>query len=243
MTFHQKMICYVALIVLLILASSESASAQGCPTITIQTPASVSMPGESFVVSAIVKNAVGLGDYKYSWTISAGVIEKGQGSASLTVLTGREHAGTNISVTVAVAGFSSYCANTATEQVGVAAIIGCYRPLDEFGADGVNEVRARLDNIYITLNNNPGFRIMFEMEFAEDETTRDRTLRINRILDAIRLGKYDPSKVTFVISSEKERKSTKVWATLEKSYMSEWANRGILINGQDMKQELSTLFQ
>lgn len=234
--------CVFAAVLLL---SCGFVAAQGCPTILIETPRGIGIPGEPFVVSATMKNVVGTGNYGYKWTVSGGVIDKGQGSASATIVTSREDAGTNITVKVFVEGLSSYCENVATETVGVAPIVGCVRPLDDFGAAKADDVQARIDNIYIQINNvsDPNFRIIFDMEFAESESIRERKLRIDRILHSIYSRKFDPRRVSFVISNERARTETRVWATFEENYISEWANRGILIDGQDMKHKLPTLFQ
>ncbi len=81
------------------------------------------------------------------------------------------------------------------------------------------------------------------MEFEDSETVQDRTLRITRILDAIKFRKYDLNKVMFLISNKKESTYTTVRILPLSMDMTDYINRGDLIYGRDIKQRLSTLFQ
>ncbi len=228
--------------ILLIFASCTLGFGQGCPTIEIVTPAGLVTAGDTFTVHTNIKSHVGVANLRYSWTTSLGTIVQGQGSAAVVVQTTKEDAGANISIKVSIEGFSSVCQNTATEIVSVAPIIGCGLPADEFTNPSAQDVRARVDNIFIQLQNNPEFVVLFTMSFDNDESRQKRILRIKRILDAIKSRKYDADKVIFLISNESGNNTTVRLLPLTTD-MSDFVTQGMIIYGKDMRQKIPTLFQ
>ena len=242
MTFPQKTIFHSVLLLFVFMLSTTIVWGQGCPTIVIETPPNIAEPGDKFELSASVKGSLGLSNLKYDWTLSGGTIEKGQGSSVIYVGTSLENAGTNIQVKVEVSGLSSVCGNSATEVFGIAGI-RCIYPVDDFGALKANDVKARVDNLFIQLSFNPNTFAILEMEFAENETVQQRRLRITNILDAISFRKYDFKKVVFFISNEKTSTSTRIRIVPLETDMAPWINRGAVVYGTDMKQKLPTLFK
>ena len=239
----QKTIYRSLVFVSLFVGSCVFGFGQGCPTIEIVTPSVLTTAGDSFTVNAVIKSTLGVGSLKFDWMVSSGTIESGQGTATLSVRTTREHAYENIKVTVTISGISSVCENTASETVAIAPVIAELAPAAQFGAIGANEVKAKMDMIFVELNIDPNLFALFEMEFEDSETVQDRTLRITRILDAIKFRKYDLNKVTFLISNKKESTYTTVRILPLSMDMTDYINRGDLIYGGDIKQRLSTLFQ
>ena len=242
--FHMQKVIYRSLIFIsLYLASCVFVSGQGCPVIEIVTPSASPIPGEAFVVNAVVKGSLGTGFLKYEWTTSSGLIEAGQNSAEISIRTSLEDAGRNLDIKLTVFGVSSVCNNKALEVIGVAALPIVCGLGQEFGALNSNEVKANVDNVYVQLDNNPNTVVLFEMIFTESETRQQKKLRITRILDAIRFRKYDLNKAIFLISKEKDFTNTRVRILTLSADMSGLLKEGTLINGQDMKSQLPTLFQ
>lgn len=239
----QKTIYRSLVFVSLFVGSCVFGFGQGCPTIEIVTPSVLTTAGDSFTVNAAIKSTLGVGSLKYNWSVSNGTIESGQGTSTLSVRTTREHAYENIKVTVTISGISSVCENTASETVAIAPVIAELAPADQFGAIGPNKVKAIIDNIFIELDSDPNLFALFEMEFTDSETVQDRTLRITRILDAIKFRKYDVNKAIFLISNEKESTYTTVKILPLSMDMTDYINRGDLIHGRDINQRISTLFQ
>jgi hypothetical protein len=138
-------------------------------------------------------NVGGGGDYTYNWTVSNGTITSGQGTPSITVATTADMQGSNVTATVDVGGLCPECPRTASETAGVAP-----KPtaplVDEFGSAPDDDVKARVDNFYIQLNNNPtaqGYIINYG-------TAAEIKKRRAQIMKAINFRKYDASRVTFV---------------------------------------------
>lgn len=240
----QRTIYNLLVLVALYAATCAVGFGQGCPTIEILSPAGVTTPGESFRLKAVTKSTLGtIPSLKYDWTISGGTIEKGQGTDTLSMGTIVLDAGINITAKVSVSGLPPVCENVATEVIHIADVAIRCALGDEFGALKANDVKARVDDIYIVLNNNPDTFALFEVEYKDSETIQERKLRIRNILDAIKFRKYDLTKAVFLISNEKEWTITRVRILSLSTDMTYYINRGDLIYGQDMKQKLSTLFQ
>lgn len=161
-----------------------------CVNIGVSGPTGITNPGDSMTFTA---NVGGSGDYTYNWTVSNGTITSGQGTSSITVATTSAMAGENVTATVDVGGLCPECPRTASETAGVAP-----KPtapmVDEFGKATDDEVKARVDNFYIQLNNNPaaqGYIINYG-------TPAEIKKRRAQIMKAINFRKYDASRVTFV---------------------------------------------
>ncbi len=162
-----------------------------CPTLSVTGPSDVTMAGATMTFTA---NASGgsSSDFTYNWTVSQGEIISGQGTPVITVQTTPEMQGQNVTATVTLGGDCS-CDRSDSET---AAIAPTRAPdtVDQFGPLPNDEVKARVDNFYISLNNNPdaqGYIINYG-------TDRQIAARERQIRDAIRVGRYDPSRVTFV---------------------------------------------
>jgi len=163
-----------------------------CPTLSVTGPGGTTNPGETMTFTA---NLSGAADNTYNWSVSAGTIESGQGTRSITVRTTNDMAGSNVTATVDIGGLdpNCNCTTTASESAPVAT-----RPqatlIDEFGKAPNDDVKARVDNFYIQLNNNPsaqGYIINYG-------TPAEIKARRAQIMKAITFRKYDPNRVTFV---------------------------------------------
>ncbi|MEP7076615.1 MAG: hypothetical protein ABI878_12485, partial [Acidobacteriota bacterium] len=131
----------------------------------------------------------------YNWTVSEGTIASGQGTPSITVTAPMSAAGGNITATVEIGGMDASCNcpkdSSATGQYG-----GKPEKLtvDEFGPAKDDDVKARVDNFYTQLNNNPNSQGFIINYGTPAEIKRRRA----QIVKAINFRKYDPSRVTFV---------------------------------------------
>lgn len=86
-----------------------------CPTVSVEGPSGIIEPGEIAIYSAEV-NARGLNiTLLYKWTVSAGTIVSGQGTAKIEV---RNPTGWNTTARVEVQGFPIGCPNVDSETGG-----------------------------------------------------------------------------------------------------------------------------
>ena len=162
-----------------------------CPTLTVSGPAGVTNPGDTMTFTA---NVSGGPDVTYNWTVSAGTIESGQGTPSITVRTTREMGGSNVTATVELIGLDKKCdcPSTGSETAGVIKIKT--DPVDEFGKLKDDDVKARMDPFFIRLNSDPtakGFIINYG-------TAAQIKARRAQIMKAVKFRKFDPGLLTFV---------------------------------------------
>ena len=99
-----------------------------CPTVLVSCP-------DSDTVSALSFNANVAGDpsikLTFKWTVSAGKITRGQGTASITVDTS-EFGGQSFTATVEVGGFDKACPGKASCSVIIEHLVKA-RKFDEYG--------------------------------------------------------------------------------------------------------------
>ncbi len=164
-----------------------------CAGVSVSGPAGITNPGDNMTFTATASGAT-----SYNWTVSRGTIVSGQGTPSITVSTSAADAGQNVTATVDVAfgdrpASCPSCPTTASETAGVKE-----KPtpniVDEFGKATDDDVKARVDNFFIQLNNNPaaqGYIINYG-------TAAQIKKRRAQIMKAINFRKYDASRVTFV---------------------------------------------
>lgn len=130
---------------------------------------------------------------EYEWKISNGTIISGQGTCSILVDTTGLAGGTNITAEVTVKGLSECCPNTASETGSIASKIIQER-FDEFGKLTNDDVKARIQNLYVEIGNNPnsqGYIITYG-------TDKEIAARERQIQEAIRFLKLDPNRVTMI---------------------------------------------
>jgi hypothetical protein len=161
-----------------------------CPPLSVSGPSGITNPGETMTFTASSS-----GDVTYNWTVSAGTIESGQGTPSITVRTNRDMAGTNVTATVNIGGTPAGC-NCTVEAMETAPVAA--RPeanlIDQFGPATDDDVKARVDNFYTQLNNNPSAQGYIINYGTPAEIKRRRA----QIMKAINFRKFDASRVTFI---------------------------------------------
>ena len=164
-----------------------------CPTLTISGPAGITQPGETMTFTA---NVSGGENVTYNWTVSAGTIESGQGTPSITVRTTRDMAGGNVTATVNITTGqdpSCNCDTTESETAGVASTPDNIT-VDEFGAVANDDLKARIDNFFVQLGNNPGAQ-----GYIINYGTAAEIRRRNQVINShIRMRGLDASRVTFI---------------------------------------------
>lgn len=241
---HKGRAIFLSAIAFMLLGSTTFTLGQSCPAIEIETPAQMVTPGKPFQLRAVVRGATGISKLQYEWSISSGIISEGNGTESITVETAKGHSGTTIHAKLKVLGFSDVCQNSVSEQIGVVALPTVCPVFDSWpSSESANSVKAHVDNLFISLNNNPDFTVLFRMTFADDENRQVRILRIKKILDAIKFRNYDLSRITFLLPFENDGSSTEVVLYPSDQDVTDWINQGAFFKGPDMPLRLKTLFQ
>ena len=164
-----------------------------CPSLSVTGPAGITEPGQSMTFTANVSGGT-QASVTYNWSVSAGTISSGQGTPSITVDT-TGLAGQTVTASLEIGGTdpSCNCPRTASESGPVAP-----KPtaplIDEFGKLSNDDVRARLDNFFIELQNNPnnqGYIINYGTE-------KEVAAREKLITNHINFRKFDRTRITLV---------------------------------------------
>ncbi|HEY8563240.1 MAG TPA: hypothetical protein VIL74_22875 [Pyrinomonadaceae bacterium] len=185
-------------------AAAQANQTVDCPAIDVSGGGVVELGAEmSFTVTVTNYDSSRL---SYKWTISAGKISEGQGTASIAVTDYKN--GEAITANVEVKGLPESCVNSASETGSV--IIDYILPtlIDEFGDIQSGEIQNRIDSLYqFKLRNEPnsqGYIINYGSN--KEVARRERLIR-----KSIFLRKYDASRVTFVRGGAKPESKSGAW--------------------------------
>jgi hypothetical protein len=186
----------------------ETAPTCNCGTVTVNGPGGTTAPGQTMTFTATATGQ-GSSNFTYNWTVSAGTIVSGQGTPSITVATTADMAGTNVNATVEVGGTQAGCnCPTQGSDIGGVAPKPTPIPVDEYGPSQDDDVKARIDNFFIQLNNNPGAR-GYVIIYGTPAQIRRQKAQIMRAINRPGSG-HDASRITFVDGPAGEQK-VKLW--------------------------------
>ncbi len=178
-----------------------------CPTLSVSGPAGITSPGGTMTFTANVSGG-SQESVTYDWTVSAGEITSGQGTPSITVAVPTEMAGGNITATVKLGGIDPNCGcTTEASETAPVAPKATAELVDEFGPLSNDDVRARVDNFFIQLQNNPNAQ-GYVINYGTD---RQIAARERLITNHINMRGYDRSRITFVRGGEGTGQNTKMF--------------------------------
>lgn len=163
-----------------------------CPTSFDVVGGGVVNAGEPLNFTANVSGGTAT-SITYNWTVSNGRISSGQGTPSISVdTTGLE--GQNVTATVEIGGdLCDNCVKTKSETGSIREKPKA-REFDNFGKLPDDEVKARIQNLYVALNNDPnsqGYIINYG-------TPKEIAAREKQITKAINFLKLPADRVTIV---------------------------------------------
>ena len=144
--------CLIALLLLAAAMNAQDAPAS-CPTVRVSCPDSVQV-GADLTFTADVSGGPSDVTPTYNWTVSAGSIQSGQGTSTITVDT-TDTGGQTITATVDVGGFARECSTsnsctTSVEEKAAPAV-----KFGEYVTRDLSANKAMLDDFVIALLNDP----------------------------------------------------------------------------------------
>ena len=163
-----------------------------CPTLSVTGPAGVTERGGMMTFNANVSGGTAQ-TFTYNWSVSAGSIESGQGTPSISVRAPSDGT-TSVTATVVITlDVDCNCPKEASASGPVAPEI---LPIlvDEFGKMPDDDIRGRLDAFFTELSNNPnnqGYIINYG-------TDREIARRERLITNHIAFRNFDRSRITLV---------------------------------------------
>jgi len=123
-----------------------------CPQIQLQAPTQPVREGTPLKFIAVVNGGDPAVSPIFSWSLSSGVVQEGQGTKTVSVDTTGSGTDRQIIADLLVGGYSPECTNQATATVAIA---GPAKKVDEFGDLPEKEESERLDAIIAALNQYP----------------------------------------------------------------------------------------
>jgi hypothetical protein len=175
-----------------------------CPTVTVTPPPAAVNSGETMTFTANVAGG-SQSDVTYEWSVDKGSIISGQGTASITVGTDGLNDET-VTATVKVGGLCENC-ETEFSDAGIVSKVPEPVLVDEFGPLANNDVKNRLDNFFVELNNDPnstGYIINYGS--ARDVARRERLIKSH-----ITFRSFPASRIVFVNGGVEPQIRTKLW--------------------------------
>ncbi|HMT08399.1 MAG TPA: hypothetical protein PKA82_10375 [Pyrinomonadaceae bacterium] len=160
---------------------------------TVDGPSGLINAGSSATFTANVS-----GGGTFNWSVSNGTISSGQGTSSITVDTTRAMAGQSITATVEWRGNEACGCSGSASATAEIATVPTHELVDEFGPQKDDEVKARVDNFYIRLNNDPTAK-GYIINYGTAAQIKARRAQILRAINRPGAG-HDPSRVMFVDS-------------------------------------------
>jgi hypothetical protein len=175
-----------------------------CPNVTVSCPAEV-MQGDSLTITSNVSSGDSV---TYNWTVSAGTISSGQGTSSITVDTAGL-GGQTVTATVEVGGLDPSCSRTASCSTSIQTPPASCRKFDEYADLKFNDEKARLDNLAIQLQQEPGSQAYYVI-FGSCDT--EGAARSARAVDYLANNRgIDRGRITVVDGGCRETLTVELW--------------------------------
>ena len=175
-----------------------------CPTVSVSCPANVPQ-GDPITFTASVS---GDASVTYNWTVSAGTISSGQGTSSISVDT-TGIGGQSVTATVELGGLDPSCSRTASCTTGVETPPQACRKFDEYADLRFNDEKARLDNLAIQLQQDPGSQAYYVV-FGSCDT--EGAARSTRAVDYLVNNRgIDRGRITVVDGGCRETLTVELW--------------------------------
>jgi hypothetical protein len=191
----------------------ETQSKPACPVIKLACPLEV-RTNDKLKMSAELKGGDANVSPTYNWTVSAGTIESGQGTPSITINTNGLEPDATVTATVETGGYDRSCGYGSTVgscSTNIAKKIEG-RKLDEFGALKPKEEADRLDVFAIELQNDPssqGYILSYNTSTsrlgdAQKTATRFRVYLVNK-------RNIESSRLVTVTGGTRQQPTVELW--------------------------------
>jgi len=210
-TTLRKIVVRVALLLFFLVPSTYSQGEQkACPTLVIKTPGALVRDSTNVELSLVAVDGTNLESFPISWTVSQGAIIKGNGTPKVTFFPSKENAGTTITISAAVTGLPTGCKSTVSGYFDIAQRLP-NETLDQFGKMSGNEIRARLDNLFMYLTRVPTYEGLLVIHFSNTATRAYKISRVKLMLAAIKFRRYDLQRISFYFDKDESEERTVVW--------------------------------
>jgi len=178
-----------------------------CPNISVSCPTSVPQGSPITYTASVVGGGTGVTP-TYNWTVSAGTISSGQGTSTITVDT-TGLGGQTVTATVDAGGFDPSCSTSASCTTQIETPPAACRKFDEYSDLKFNDEKARLDNLAIQLQQEPGAQAYYVI-FGSCDT--EGAARSARAVDYLVNNRgIDRGRITVVDGGCRETLTVELW--------------------------------
>jgi hypothetical protein len=213
-----------------------------CPEITVIGPSGLTMAGDLMTFKASIGNGQA-GKLGYDWTVTAGTIESGQGTAAIEVRTTKDMEYSNVTATVKVTGMSAECSQNAWEIAGVApAPIVCYFSYTINRATIKNNLFL-LDNFLSELTDYPESHGLVSIKLNERESRALKLSFINRVYNFLVMRKAPLSRITFAVKKGPFETEAEFWAVPVEMAKGMSDGSDLVINGPEYRKKINDIFK
>lgn len=181
----------------------ERIEMSNCPKLEVIGPAAVTQIGETMTFRV----EGGGKDLRYEWTVDKGRII-GESNEALIVVGGTDVlAGAVLTGSVTVKGLPAGCESNFSDKGIVAEKLGCGLPTDEFGELARDDIRARIDNIFINLQSDPTASALI-ISYGPPALVTKRHEIIRNHMES---RKYSSDRIRLEYRAYEEKIRTRVW--------------------------------
>jgi len=237
-----KRIIFTAILILAFcFAAFAQVNENQCPKISLTNTIPISEVPVKF--TAETGNEIDKYNVEYQWKVKDGKIIEGQGTKTLKVLYYEKHNEVNTPVTLEIKGLPENCENTFSTRFYMKIVrskpIKFWRTvfLDEYEKVTIGDEKARLDNFFITLQEDKTAEGFIRLQVNTRANLHGRLKRIN---DHLFFRRFNKTRISFaVVKNEKEQ--TQFWAVPKRAKLPNCENC-VIVKAEEAKQKLRKLF-
>jgi hypothetical protein len=191
-------------------APQQAAPAADCPTLTTSCPDSVDAD-KPMTFTANVSGGDPNVTPTYNWTVSAGTIESGQGTSTISVNTMGLAPDSTITATVDVGGYDRECATSSSCTGVMLAKVEAHK-IAEYGTLPLKAEQAKLDDFFLEFYNSSETRVYIYAYGGRASRPGDARKAAERAKSYL-VGKreLDAASVTIVDGGYREEPTIELW--------------------------------
>lgn len=171
-----------------------------CPTVSVIGPDFSPKANEPQIFSASVSEEAKNYKIEYKWSVHNGEILEGQGTPTIKVLQKQESIGENLTATVEFLGLPKGCERS---ESGTAPMCECVTSIliDEF-SEPISQIdKARIDNIFTVLENDPTAQLFVILAYKENTSQKKIRKREQKIFNSLTKSGIERAGITLIKGS------------------------------------------
>ena len=180
-----------------------------CPVVEINCPTNIGID-QPLVFSAKVSGGNPPAAPTYNWTVSSGTIVEGQGTSSIRVDT-TGLAGQTVTATLSMGGYTIDCSANCAASVPLPSA-KC-RKFDEFPEISRNDLKARLDNYAVEIQNDPtstAYVVIYPGHAGKSAGAQKQTSQIMDYL--VNTRGIDARRIVTLVGAARDSLQVELWS-------------------------------